>query len=383
MGLARGRSGERRLRDRAYRKGERTGEVEADGAGGRRHDHHRRPRRRVRHGRVQRVWPGPGSTPPGCGAATVRRCCRRPHPMRVRRRPRPRRRPRARGRAPPSRRRSICRPPVLAGADRGVRPDPAKVKAKIAGVRVKNVNGRLSGSVLEVTSGAAVFRQQAGRALIPASTMKLLTSAAALSASRAGPHLRHLGGQPEARPVDLGRRRGSLSDQAIHGRHLPQAGLGGRPGQEHRDGAAQGQDQERPAGLRRAAVRRPGLEPELAQRLRQPGDTRLGPLGGRGPARRPDPRARERTTRPGRPPRRTRRRCASRGSGSAVVGKAKAPRTADRVASVSSMPLERIVEQVLMVSDNDARRGAVPARGGGEAATGFVGARPAGRSGPN
>ena len=171
-------------------------------------------------------------------------------------------------------------------------------------VRVKDARGRLlRRRWSRSSSGAALFRQQAGRPLIPASTMKLLTSAAALSLL--GPEHTFTTSvvSPKRGQIDPGRRRRPLPGQASpRADTFPRAGLGGRPGQEHRDGPAQGQDHDGPAGLRRRPVRRSGLEPDLAERLRRPGDPGLGAVGGRGPARRPDPPVRERATRPGRPP---------------------------------------------------------------------------------
>ena len=231
--------------------------------------------------------------------------------------------------------------PVLAGADTRVRPDPVKVKTKIAGVRVKNSQGRLSGSVLEVTSGTAVFRQQAGRALIPASTMKLLTSAAVLSALGPDHTFRTSVVSPKRGEIDLGRRRRSLSvTKKSKADTFPRRASVADLARSTATALRQAQDQKRPAGLRRPAVRRPGLEPGLAERLRRPGTPVSALWVDEGRLGWPDPRDRGRRTRPGRPPTAYRGGAAqAAASGSAVTGKAKAPRTAARVASVSSMPL--------------------------------------------
>ncbi|HEY5820943.1 MAG TPA: D-alanyl-D-alanine carboxypeptidase/D-alanyl-D-alanine-endopeptidase [Propionibacteriaceae bacterium] len=71
--------------------------------------------------------------------------------------------------------------PVLAAAEAGRTPSAAKVTAKIRGVKVAGVGSSYTGAVLDVGSGKTLFAHNAEDAYIPASTMKLLTSAAALS----------------------------------------------------------------------------------------------------------------------------------------------------------------------------------------------------------
>lgn len=71
--------------------------------------------------------------------------------------------------------------PVLAAADAGEPPNPDKVAAKVTGVKVKDVGSSYTGAVIDVGSGKTLFAHNAKRAYIPASTVKLLTSAAALS----------------------------------------------------------------------------------------------------------------------------------------------------------------------------------------------------------
>lgn len=70
--------------------------------------------------------------------------------------------------------------PVLAAVGRTAAPSPAKVAARVRGVKVKD-SGGYSGLVLDLGSGKVLFAHNAGRAVIPASTMKLLTAATALS----------------------------------------------------------------------------------------------------------------------------------------------------------------------------------------------------------
>jgi serine-type D-Ala-D-Ala carboxypeptidase/endopeptidase (penicillin-binding protein 4) len=72
--------------------------------------------------------------------------------------------------------------PVLVPAPTGAPPDQAKVTARVNRTRVKDALGGYSAAVVDVGTGATLFRHQADRARIPASIMKLVTAAAALSA---------------------------------------------------------------------------------------------------------------------------------------------------------------------------------------------------------
>jgi D-alanyl-D-alanine carboxypeptidase/D-alanyl-D-alanine-endopeptidase (penicillin-binding protein 4) len=71
--------------------------------------------------------------------------------------------------------------PVLAPASPGAKPDAAKVTKLINAVDRKGVKDAFSGTVLDVGSGAVLYRHKNTTGYIPASTMKLLTSTAALS----------------------------------------------------------------------------------------------------------------------------------------------------------------------------------------------------------
>ena len=70
---------------------------------------------------------------------------------------------------------------VLLAAPPGDKPDAATVAARIRAVSRAGVGGVYSGSVVDVGTGKALFSHRAGAAEIPASVNKLLTSAAVLS----------------------------------------------------------------------------------------------------------------------------------------------------------------------------------------------------------
>ena len=72
-------------------------------------------------------------------------------------------------------------PPVLAAVDVKKAPPAAALAKKITAVRIKDVKGSYSGAVIDVASGKLLFNHSAGSPHIPASTMKVITSAAALT----------------------------------------------------------------------------------------------------------------------------------------------------------------------------------------------------------
>lgn len=72
--------------------------------------------------------------------------------------------------------------PVLVPAPASPRPNPARVTDRVKKTRVKDALGGYSAAVLDAGSGASLYSHQADRARIPASTLKLVTGAAVLTA---------------------------------------------------------------------------------------------------------------------------------------------------------------------------------------------------------
>ena len=71
--------------------------------------------------------------------------------------------------------------PVLAAAAPRVVPNKAAVASKIRAIKIKGVTGSFSGSVVDLGTGKVLYAHNATQAYIPASTMKLLTATAALA----------------------------------------------------------------------------------------------------------------------------------------------------------------------------------------------------------
>lgn len=236
--------------------------------------------------------------------------------------------------------------PILQAATPTAGPRPAKVAAAIAEIDSTGVR-RFGGSILDAGTGRAVYRHEAGRGLIPASTTKLLTSAAALSIL--GPHRTFattVVRAPRNRIVLVGGGDPYLTKKPSRGRAslaaLAQA-TASRLGSHrkvalaydeslftgpswHPDWpAAYGDQVSKISALWVDEGRLTGVSP--GPRVADPAKAAADAFA-----------------------------AALRREGVAVtrVAPARAPRGAPVLATVRSWPLERIVEALLMVSDNDA-----------------------------
>ena len=241
---------------------------------------------------------------------------------------------------------------VLAPADPEHRPDGAKLRKKIRSVKVKGAPGSYSGSVIDISSGKVLFAHNATRPYIPASTMKLLTSTAALSilgpehrfktsvvSPKAGRIILVGGGDPYLAKTSAARvpKRASITDLA--------------------------QDAAQTLKKRKIKKVRLGYDASL---FRGPAWNRTWPTfygdqvtrtsalwvdEGRVNGGSPGPRVNNPTRQAAEVFAAALRR---HGIAVTITGSERAKASATVIASVSSMPLERIVERILMVSDNDA-----------------------------
>lgn len=259
---------------------------------------------------------------------------------------------------------------VLVRAVPGPAPAAARVAARLAAVDRTRLKGRVSGLVVDVSSGKVLFAEHSRTALVPASTTKLLTAATALSVL--GPEHRFT-----TKVV-----RAAAGGIVLVGGGDPylRAGSRGAPA----GGSLWALAQQTAAQLKKAQVTRVtlGYDASLFSGPAWSADwpnsyrdqvTPVSALwigegrahGGSG-VRVADP-AREAT-------RAFAIALAANGISVSRVLATKAPRGAERLGSVSSMPLAGIVERVLMVSDNDgaevlARQASIGARRSGSAAS--------------
>jgi serine-type D-Ala-D-Ala carboxypeptidase/endopeptidase (penicillin-binding protein 4) len=240
--------------------------------------------------------------------------------------------------------------PVLAAASPRVVPNKAAVAAKIRAVKVKGIGSAYSGSVVEVGSGKVLYAHNATRGYIPASTMKLLTSTAALSilgpdhtfktsvvSPKRGQIILVGGGDPylaskarsdyPKRATITGLARATASELKLH--KIKKVSLG------------------YDASLFRGPAwnpRWPGFYGDQVSRTSALWVDE-GRVGGGG-LRYRDPAEEAATT--------FATTLSKQGVRVSSTRPARAPKSAPVVARVSSMSLERIVEHLLMVSDNDA-----------------------------
>jgi D-alanyl-D-alanine carboxypeptidase/D-alanyl-D-alanine-endopeptidase (penicillin-binding protein 4) len=243
--------------------------------------------------------------------------------------------------------------PVLMAAPSGPPPNPTRLTGRIAGVRVPNATGTYSAAVVDVGTGATLFRHRVDQAQIPASTLKLLTGGAVLS--RLGPHhtFRTTVVSPRAGEIVLvGGGDPYLANKATPGQFLRRASVNDLA---KRTAAAL-------AKRRITAVRlgydasyfsgpawNPAWPPAYGDQV-----TPVSALWvdeGRVTGRSSGARAKDASRDAAETFAAALRRNGVRVSGLRAT---RAPQSAAEVAAVSSASLERIVEQMLMVSDNDA-----------------------------
>jgi len=240
--------------------------------------------------------------------------------------------------------------PVLAPASPRVVPSKTAVANKIRAVKVKGMTGSYSGSVVEVGSGKVVYAHNATRGYIPASTMKLLTSTAALSI---------LGPEHTFTTSVVSPKRGQIilvgggdpylssKSHADYPKRATIAGLARATASHLKHEKIKKVTLGYDASLFRGPSwnpRWPGFYADQVSRTSAlwVDEAHVG-FGG---VRYKDPAKRAATT--------FAEALGKQGIRVTSTGSARATKSAVVVARVSSMPLERIVEHLLMVSDNDA-----------------------------
>ena len=241
--------------------------------------------------------------------------------------------------------------PLLAPASPARTSSAAEVAERIEAVDDNDVGGRYGAEVVALGSGRVLFSHRDQTPVIPASTLKLLTSAAALS---------RLGPDHEFVTTVVRAARGRI---VLVGGGDPYLTRAGRPGPRRASLAALAQTAA--AELRRTGTTRVALDYD-ASRFSGPAWNPTWPTAyadqvtpvsalwvdeGRVAGYSPGPRVSD-------PAREAARAFATalqrRGVSVTAVRAARAPRSATRIAAVSSPPLEQIVEQLLLTSDNDA-----------------------------
>jgi D-alanyl-D-alanine carboxypeptidase/D-alanyl-D-alanine-endopeptidase (penicillin-binding protein 4) len=240
---------------------------------------------------------------------------------------------------------------VLSPATPGTAPVAKRLTAKVEAIDRKAVTGTFGGAVLDVGTGKLVYGHNAAKAFLPASTLKLLTSAGALSVL--GPEHRF-----STRVVSAGTGRVVL--------------VGGgdpyllkSPSATDPDRASLSQLADLAAKQLRSSKRTtvelgydvslfsgPAWHPDWPGKYRDQVTpvsalwVNEGRVGGAVGARVPDPAKAAADT--------FARALTDRGVAVSKVSRVKAPAKAAPLAAVQSLPLERIVEHLLMASDNDA-----------------------------
>lgn len=240
---------------------------------------------------------------------------------------------------------------VLLAARPGDKPDATAVAARIAAVSRKGVGGVYSGSVVDVGTGAKLFSHRAGADEIPASVTKILTSSAVLaelgpdhrfttSVVRSGKQIILVGGgDPYLARKTTSKTypaRASVADLAkLTAVALKKAKVTTvRLGYDASLFSGPSWNPTWPSGYGNQTTRTSALWVDE------------GRLAGYSPG--------PRTSDPaGQAARTFAAALEKNGIKVTAVSQAKAGKKYAKVAAVRSMPLERIVERVLMVSDND------------------------------
>ncbi len=242
--------------------------------------------------------------------------------------------------------------PVLAAASpRGV-PDKAAVAARVRAIKVKGMGGSYSGSVVEVGTGKVLYAHNATHGYIPASTMKLLTSTAALSI---------LGPDHTFKTSVVSPKRGQIilvggGDPYLAGKargHYPRratiSGLARATASQLKHDKIKKVSLGYDSSLFKGPAWNPRWPAFYGDQVSRTSalwvdEGRVG-LGSPGPRYR-DPAKQAAVT--------FAAALSKQGITVTATQRARAPKSAPAVARVSSMSLERIVEHLLMVSDNDA-----------------------------
>ncbi len=240
--------------------------------------------------------------------------------------------------------------PVLAPAPQRVVPNKTAVANRIRTVKIKGMTGSYSGAVVEVGSGKVLFAHNATRGYIPASTMKLLTSTAALSI---------LGPEHTFKTSVVSPKRGQIILVGGGDPYLSSKSRAGYPKRATITGLARAtasrlkhdKIKKVSVGYDASLFRGPSWNPRwpgfYADQVSHTSALWVdeGHVG-YGGARYKDPAKQAATAFAG--------ALSKQGIRVTVTRSAHAPKSAAVVARVSSIPLERIVEHLLMVSDNDA-----------------------------
>ena len=242
--------------------------------------------------------------------------------------------------------------PVLAAAAPRVVPNTTALGNKIRAIKVKDMTSSYSGSVVEVGTGKVLYAHNAKSPQIPASTMKLLTSTAALSI---------LGPDHTFKTSVVSPQRGQIILVGGGDPYLAKNGSADYPRRATITGLARAtasklkQDKitKVTLGYDASLFSGPAWNPRWPRTY---GDSVSrtsalvvdeGRVGSLAPAPRHQDPAKQAATA-------FSAALSKQGIKVSTMQRARAPKSAQVVASASSMRLERIVEHVLMISDNDA-----------------------------